>query len=366
MLILLLLCSSADAEDGAQAGDYRKVTGPCALRFPRDHADHPDFRTEWWYYTGHLQAADGENFGFQLTFFRYRIAPPAERDRWPAPPSAWRCDQVYLAHAAITDVTAGRHLIAERSARAAVDLAGTTFAADGVSIAVNDWTVHIGPSLHRLEADGGEFAFQLELAPLKPVTAHGLDGCSRKGDAPSQASCYYSFTRLATRGNLQVGKRRLTVSGQAWMDHEFSTAPLAKDLVGWDWFSLQLDDGRELMVYGMRRPDGTWHPASSGTLVMPDGAIRHLACDEIDLVVTRHWRSPRSEAVYPAGWILTVAGESLEIHTLLDDQEMRTGATTGITYWEGAVKITGRGDKSLKGLGYVELTGYAGAFDAPI
>lgn len=362
MLCWLLLWPTA----WAAAEDYRQVTGPCDLRFPRDHADHQDFRTEWWYYTGHLTADDGARFGFQLTFFRHRIAPPAHRAKWPEPVSAWRTDQVYLAHAAVTDVAAGRHRSAERSARAALGLAGVTTTGDAVAITLNDWSVHIEPTRHRLEADAGEFAFGLDLRPLKPVTRHGVEGYSRKGDAPSQASCYYSFTRLAVRGRLKLDGRLLTVSGQAWMDHEFSTAPLAGDLVGWDWFSLQLDDQRELMLFVLRRTDGTWHPASSGTLVLPDGTARHLTCDDIDLEVTRRWRSPHSLAVYPAGWILTVGGDSLRIEPLLDDQEMHTEDSTGVTYWEGAVDITAAGGKSLGGSGYVEMTGYAGAFDAPM
>jgi predicted secreted hydrolase len=362
-LCLLLLCLSARSA----AGDYRQVTGACGLKFPGDHADHPDYRTEWWYYTGHLQVDDGRRYGFQLTFFRYRIAPPPERGRWPAPASAWRSDQVYLAHAAITDVAAGRHWYAEESARAALGLAGANVTDNVVTIAVNDWSVCIEADRHRLEADAGKFAFALELKPLKKVTRHGRDGYSRKGNAPSRASCYYSFTRLSVRGRLKTGGRFLSVSGQAWMDHEFSTAPLAKDLVGWDWFSLQLDDQRELMLFVLRRADGTWHPASSGTLVMPDGATRHLTRDEIDLKVTRHWHSPHSQAVYPSGWRLQVGDDTLHIEPLLDDQEMRTGASTGVTYWEGAVTITATdNEKPLKGLGYVELTGYAEAFDAPI
>jgi len=362
-LFLILLCPFSWAADG----DYRQVTGPCALRFPEDHADHPDFRTEWWYYTGHLKTDDGAHFGFQLTFFRYRIAPPAEEETWPVTSSAWRSDQVYLAHAAITDVASGRHLYAEQSARAALDLAGVSLSGDTVTIAVNDWTVRIEPALQRLAASSDEFAFELELAPLKPPIPHGVNGYSRKGDEPAQASCYYSFTRLVARGHLAVGGRHLKVSGQAWMDHEFSTAPLAKGLVGWDWFSLQLDDQRELMLFVLRHSDGTWHPASSGTLILADGTTRHLTRDEIDVEVTRRWRSPHSQAEYPVGWRLQAGDETLEIQPLLDDQEMRTGASTGITYWEGAVKIAAPDKgKPLKGLGYVELTGYADAFDAPM
>jgi predicted secreted hydrolase len=174
---------------------------------------------------------------------------------------------------------------------------------------------------------------------------------------------------MAARGQVLAAGRRFRVEGQAWMDHEFATAPLEPGLTGWDWFSLQLDDERELMLFGLRRPDGTWHPASSGTLVLADGSARHLGLESIRLEVNRRWRSPHTRAIYPAGWRLGVDGGalSLEIQPILDDQEMRTGASTGITYWEGGVTVAGHsGPKPVKGRGYVELTGYAGPFDAPM
>ncbi len=369
LLALLILCLGPASVGRAAEADYRKVSGPCALTFPRDHADHPDYRTEWWYYTGRLEADEGRRFGFQLTFFRHRIAPPADRSRWPAPASAWRTDQVYLAHAAITDVQAGQHASAERTARAAVDLAGTETAGDAVTVHLGNWSACIAPAVHRLKAGADAFAFDLALTPVKNPTFHGIDGYSRKGSAPDRASCYYSFTRLAARGTVAVGGRRLAVEGRAWMDHEFSTAPLEPGLVGWDWFSLQLDDGRDLMFFGLRKPDGTWHPASAGTLVLADGSARHLERESVRLEVVRRWKSPHTGAVYPAGWRLNVeeAGLRLKIDPVLSDQEMRTGASTGLLYWEGAVDITaGSGDPARIGGGYVEMTGYAQAFDAPM
>jgi len=368
LFVLALLCCPVESV-AATDMSYETVTGPCDLAFPRDHADHPAYRTEWWYYTGHLKADNDRHFGFQLTFFRHRIAPPAERRRWPEPPSAWRSDQMYLAHAAVTDITAGRHRFAQRIARAAVNLAGTRVVEDLVTVHLNNWSAAIAPTRHCLQADGADFAFELDLTPLKGPILHGHNGYSRKGSQPEQASCYYSFTRLAARGQVTVGGQRLPVRGLAWMDHEFATAPLEPGLAGWDWFSLQLDDNRELMVFGLRRPDGTWHPASSGTLVMPDGSCRHLKNESIRLEVVRRWQSPHTKALYPAGWRLQVDDEalSLKIEPVLDDQEMRTGHSTGVIYWEGGVIITGRsGQRPLKGRGYVEMTGYAGAFEAPL
>ena len=354
----------------AAAGkDFRTVSGPCGFVFPADHADHPEYRTEWWYYTGRLTAAGGQRFGFQLTFFRHRIAPPADRAGWPQRPSAWRSDQVYLAHAAVTDIGGGRHLSAERSARGALDMAGTAVQGDTVTVHLGPWSARIATEGHRLAAAAEDFAFVLDLTPLKPPTAHGQNGYSRKGTGPERASCYYSLTRLSARGEVVVGGRRQAVDGLAWMDHEYSTAPLEPGLAGWDWFSLQLDDGTDLMCFGLRMPGGTWHPASGGTLVAADGTVRHLARNAIRLSVTRRWQSPHSGADYPAGWRLHVAAADLDlkIRPVLDDQEMRTGRSTGVTYWEGVVDIAGRrGGRTVNGGGYVELTGYAGAFDAPL
>ena len=354
----------------AAAGqDFRTVSGPCGFVFPADHADHPEYRTEWWYYTGRLTAAGGQRFGFQLTFFRHRIAPPADRAHWPRQPSAWRSDQVYLAHAAVTDIGGGRHLSAERSARSALDMAGTTVRENAVTVHLGPWSARIAPEGHHLAAAAEEFSFVLDLTALKPPTAHGQDGYSRKGTGPERASCYYSLTRLSARGEVAVGDRRQAVDGLAWMDHEYSTAPLEPGLAGWDWFSLQLDDGTDLMCFGLRMPDGTWHPVSAGTLVAADGTVRRLAHDAIRLEVTRRWQSPHSGADYPAGWRLHVAAADLDltIRPALDDQEMRTGRSTGVTYWEGVVEIAGRrGGRTVNGGGYVELTGYAGDFDAPL
>ena len=364
--LLTLFCAGfcVAADDG-----FREVTGPCGLRFPEDHGPHPNYRTEWWYYTGNLTGEDGHRFGFQLTFFRSALNPPAKRREWPEPASAWRTDQIYLAHAAVTDIDAGRHLQAERMARAALGMAGAEQSETGTIIHLNAWRAAIGPESHHLSATADEFVLDLSLAPAKPPVTHGDGGYSAKGTSPGQASCYYSFTRLAAGGSLTIAGRQYAVEGLAWMDHEFSTAPLAPGIAGWDWFSLQLDDRTEIMIYMLRQTDGTMNPASSGTVVLPSGERRHLHRAEMRVEALDHWTSPRSDARYPIAWRVSIAALNLEVmvEANLADQEMRTPQSTGVTYWEGSVNAAGtRKGVNVSGAGYVELTGYAKPFDAPM
>jgi predicted secreted hydrolase len=364
--IVMLL---AGAPAVGPADDFAQVTGPCALRFPADHGPHPEHRTEWWYYTGNLSTAGGRRFGFQLTFFRSRLKPPADRARWPQPASAWRSDQIYLAHAAVTDVAGGRHLQAEKMARPVLGMAGATQSDGAWKIHLNTWQTVISPERHHLRAAAGDFALTLDLTPDKPPVLHGEVGYSRKGSAREQASCYYSFTRLGAEGTVAVDGVAHPVRGSAWMDHEFSTAPLAPGITGWDWFSLQLSDDSELMVFLLRLPDGTLHPASSGTYVPASGPPRHLARDELDITPRAFWTSPHSGGRYPIQWAVVI--EALQLELLLDaslaDQEMRTPRSTNVVYWEGSVRAQGtRREKAVEGVGYVELTGYAQPFEAPM
>ena len=355
----------------AKAGDdgFAQVSGPCGLSFPADHGPHPDYRTEWWYYTGNVADPDGRPFGFQLTFFRSRLTSPADRRKWPQPASAWRSDQIYLAHAAVSDVAGLGHLQAERVARPVLGLAGAGIVDGTVTIDLHAWQAIIAPEGHRLRADDDRFTLQMDLTPAKPPVRHGDDGYSRKGQSPQQASCYYSFTRLRASGTITVDGHRHRVSGSAWMDHEFSTAPLQPGITGWDWFSLQLSDRTELMVYLLRHADGSLNPASSGTYVLPSGQARPLGRGDFQIVPRSFWTSPHSAARYPVAWSVTVAALDLEliVTARLPDQEMRTPASTGVTYWEGSVQVEGRQDKmDVDGVGFVELTGYATPFDAPM
>jgi len=363
-LAVMLAAGQAWAQPG-----FSPVTGPCRLEFPADHGAHPDYRTEWWYYTGNLTAADGRRFGFQLTFFRSALRPADQRGQWPDPASAWRSDQIYLAHAAISDLAGGRHMQAERTARPVLSMAGTEQTGAATTVHVQPWQAAITPQGHRLRADADAFTIDLKLKAAKGPVLHGDNGYSRKGQDPERASCYYSFTRLQAAGTLTVDGTRHPVQGLAWMDHEFSSAPLQPGIVGWDWFSLQLSDRSEVMVFLLRQADGSLNPATSGTFVTASGGTRHLQQKEIAITTLALWTSPHSAARYPVKWRLRIPALQLDLILAanLKDQEMHTPRSTGVVYWEGSVGVTGtRGDAPIEGVAYVELTGYASPFDAPL
>jgi predicted secreted hydrolase len=363
-LVFLLIIRPVLAKD---TNGYLSVTGPCNLEFPRDHGPHPGYRTEWWYYTGNLKADIGDRYGFQLTFFRSQISPSGAKKKWPNPPSAWRTQQIYLGHAAVVDISAKRQFQAEQVARNALGMAGASQESGVSTIFIKNWLAQIGPHSHILKAQTDKFSYELTLKAAKPPVAHGLAGYSRKGSTPERASCYYSFTRLICEGNLTVGGKTIRVHGLSWMDHEFTTAPLEPAITGWDWFSLQLSDQTEVMIFLLRKEGGGLNPASSGTFVDASGKTRHLKKDEFEIDVQDEWTSPKSHAVYPARWQLTIFPLSVEINILpnLSDQELQTTESTGVTYWEGSVSIEGtRNGAPIEGAGYVELTGYAKPFDA--
>jgi predicted secreted hydrolase len=351
------------------ADDFLQVTGPCNLSFPKDHGPHIGFRTEWWYYTGNLTDAANHRYGFQLTFFRRQLAPTAAREQWPVPASSWRTDQVYLAHAAVTDIDGGRHLQAETMARPVLSMAGAEQAGTAWKVHIGAWQTTITESNHHLSATADGFALDLNLTPVKPVVRHGIEGYSQKGQSPERASCYYSFTRLEAQGSLSIEGQHHAVAGSAWMDHEFSTAPLEPGISGWDWFSLQLADRTEIMVFLLRRADGSLNSATSGTAVLPSGETRHLGADDIDIRPLAHWTSPHSGARYPVKWAVTVPVMQVELTVTanLDDQEMHTRRSTMVVYWEGSVRFSGSSaGKSVNGTGYVEMTGYAEPFDTDL
>jgi predicted secreted hydrolase len=353
------------------AGDpkgYLAVTGPCDLEFPKDHASHPGYRTEWWYYTGNLQSAAGNRYGFQLTFFRRRIIPLGSESKWPSPASAWRTGQIYLAHAALSDLDEKHQFYYDQCfGRGVLGIAGESRDHDGVRIFVEKWFARIGPKTLHLKMISDKFSFDLDLTPLKPIVLHGKRGYSRKGSSPESASCYYSLTRLKTKGQVTLTGKTFTVSGFSWMDHEFSTAPLEPGIVGWDWFGLQLSDNTEIMIYLLRQKDGQWNPASSGTYIGSNGKTRHIPIHDIEATVKDTWKSPNSGAVYPARWQLRILSQDMDLSIVpnLADQEMRTREGTGVTYWEGSVSVRGiKKGRRIGGQGYMELTGYAKPFEA--
>ena len=370
LLIVLNIAFGLSPLRAAEDGEgYLSITGPCQLQFPQDHGPHCGYRTEWWYYTGNLRADTGERFGFQLTFFRSRLSPPGAESTWPKPASAWRTQHIFLAHAALSDIDGGRFLHAEDMAREAIDIAGARYESETTEIFLKNWFVRLAPEEHHLSAVTDDFALNLTLNPLKAPVLHGDGGYSLKGSTPERSSCYYSFTRLEAQGTLAQGGRFLTVKGSAWMDHEFSSAPLESDLSGWDWFSLQLSDGNELMIYLLRKKDGGFSPVSSGTFVDRFGRGSHLSRDEFDIEVLDHWKSSKTGALYPSQWRIRVPSRRLDLIVVpnLADQELQTLETTQVTYWEGSVSVNAvQGSHPIRGTGYVELTGYERPFDAPL
>jgi len=355
---------SADVMAMMSGGDddagFARVTAPEPLAFPAAEGPHPAYRTEWWYYTGNLRAteprASGRRFGFQLTFFRSALAPSADVG---ARDSAWGTNQAYLAHFALTDVGAGAFHSAERLARGAAGLAGAT--ADPFRAWLETWSASRdgGPVAPvRLVAADGPVAIDLSLRPAKPPVGHGDAGYSVKGPEPGNASMYFSYSRLAAAGTVATADGTFAVEGGAWHDHEWSTSALSEGQVGWDWLSLQLDDGRDLMVFRIREADGGIAPTSSGTLIAVDGTARHLAVDDFTLEPRGRWTSPRTGGAYPASWRVAVPGGGLELEVvpLLADQEL----STAFRYWEGAVEVKGAADgEPIAGEGYLEMTGYA-------
>jgi predicted secreted hydrolase len=358
-------CLVAGAALLAAGPAWRDAERGRVLRFPADHASHPDYRIEWWYYTGHLASGEGRRFGYQVTFFRIGV------DARPANPSRWTVRDLYMAHVAITDISGRRHLHAERLSRAGVGWAGA--ATDRYHVWVEDWAATLEDGRHRLRASVGQgfspagtapipFALDLLLEEGKPPVLHGDGGFSQKGSSPGNASHYYSLTRMPTNGTITLGGERIAVEGTSWMDHEFGTSFLEPTQAGWDWFSMQLDDGSELMVFQLRGIDGRVDPRSSGTLVARDGRSRALDAGAFALDAGRRWRSRETRGEYPVEWHIRVPGEQMDlrVRAVLDAQEM-TGEVSGISYWEGAIEVTGtRAGRPVTGRGYLEMTGYSG------
>ena len=340
---------------GADAG-FDKAVAARAFSFPADHGPHESFRNEWWYFTGNLDADDGRRFGFELTFFRFAVAPATARSE-----SVWRTNQVYIAHFAVTDVAGKRFLVAEKFSRGALELAGAT--ADPFRVWIDDWEISARrPGAWTLQADDEGFALDLELDALKPPVLNGADGLSQKSAEPGNASYYYSITRWAAEGQLRIAGENFSVTGLAWLDREWSSSALGDDQQGWDWFALQLDDGTELMFYNLRRTDGSQDPNSAGTWVTADASTAYLTRDDVDIAVTDTWQSPEG-GEYPSRWRIRVPsrGVELTVTPVLPDQEL----FTTVRYWEGAVDVAGtRLGAPVGGRGYVELTGYASSDDS--
>ena len=359
--VILLLAGVAGAVEPFTEDGFRRALPGYEFEFPRDHGAHPEFRTEWWYFTGNLETAEGRAFGYQLTVFRTSLDPPGEGIGERSPLAA---SQLYIGHFAISDIRNERHAAWERAGREGFGQARAS--SERLDIALGEWTIEMDDSEQiRLRAKEEGAALELALIPEKPLVVHGEDGAHKKGEDPGQASHYLSYTRLRTEGTLRWEGTEHTVTGLSWMDHEFGSAWLGEEETGWDWFALQLDSGEDVMVYRLRRADGSYTQGGSGSVVETDGAQRVLPWDGYTIEVLDTWESPHSGAVYPARWTIEMPGEEvvLEVVPLFADQEMLTERYTGTVYWEGAVRVEGtwRGEP-VRGRGYVELVGYAEEF----
>jgi len=334
---------------------YRLALPGYHYDFPRDHFNHPDFRTEWWYYTGNLHTEGGQRFGFELTFFRQGV------DRRAIPPSVWDVRDVWMAHLALSDIDGRRFFYTERLNREGAGLAGADF--EQRRVWNGNWRAQwVDASTQQLDAVADNFSFSLSARSAKAPVIHGKNGISQKAEGEGKASHYISLTRLVTTGVIEFEGKKYEVEGLSWMDHEFFTYQLDAAQSGWDWFSLQCADGSEIMLLRLRRKDGSTDPYSTGTYVDPQGHSRLLSANDFSLTPGKAWTSPTTHASYPIEWSLRIPplGIDAALTTRLPQQELASNRGAP-PYWEGAVDVIGtkRGD-SLIASGYLEMTGYSG------
>lgn len=369
MIVVVSLsgCSSADQTRLVSANVVASLSGPADeafarayepidFVFPRDHGAHPEYRTEWWYYTGNLTDSAGNQYGYQLTFFRSALTPDL-----PERTSDLATNQIYMAHFAVTNGAANDHQSFERFSRGAGGLAGAT-GEPAYAVWLEDWAVRtIEPGVTRLQAsapgEGGAVALDLTLRETQPPVLHGKQGLSQKGPEAGNASYYYSLVQIETTGTVTSQGETVEVTGLSWMDHEFGTSALSANAVGWDWFSMQLDNGAVLMLAQVRTADGGVMPQFEGTYVAADGKPETITAADLTLTASAQWTSPRTQITYPSGWQMAIArlNIALTVEPLIGDQEMEVS----FVYWEGAVTIEGTiADQPVQGVGYVELTGY--------
>jgi predicted secreted hydrolase len=359
-IALLLLHSTLNIQHSTFAAQtaFQPALPGYDFSFPRDHGTHDEYKTEWWYYTGHLDTDGGKRYGFELTFFRAGIVPPGE-----AAKTRWDLRNLSLAHFAITDVGSSEFRYYEKLNRSSPFSAG---AATGTLDVFNEgWrAVTLADGSSRIMAYGGKDAIDLVMTSRKAPAIHGENGLSIKAEGAGYASHYYSMTRLEVRGRVNGAN----CHGQAWMDHEFGSSGLRESQQGWDWFSIQLDNDAELMLYQIRRKDGTPDAPSSGSLISSEGNVIHIRREQMVITPLGSWHSTKSGATYPMGWRVAIPsfGISLVLQAVMKDQELVTRSSTRVTYWEGAVDVAGSfSNVAVNGRGYVEMTGYERAFRAP-
>ena len=336
---------------------FKRATQPMDFQFPRDHAAHPDYKTEWWYYTGNLQSSDGQGYGYQLTFFRNSLAPNVSSRS-----SKFASNQVYMAHFAVTDVSRKEYKSFERYSRGSIGLAGTKVEHSNYSVWLEDWsaTQKTDKTIRLFAVDDATnpiIAIDLILTQTRKPVFHGNGGLSQKGPEVGNANHYYSLIGLESIGTIQINKERINVAGTSWMDHEFGTSSLSKGIVGWDWFSIQLDNDVALMLARLRFQDGTDWQSFQGSLIQPDQPTEKVSRSDFIVQQTSRWKSPRSGNIYPSGWALKLdrLQMNIQVEPMIKDQEF--GGS--FKYWEGAVRVKGTfKGKLVEGAGYVELTGY--------
>lgn len=346
------------------AQQWRLALPGYAYEFPRDYFSHPDYQTEWWYYTGNLQASDGHRFGFELTFFRQGIRLSAQQAA--ESDAAWRPDQIYLAHLALSDIDGQEFFHTERINRAGPGLAGSSL--EQQRYWNGNWQVRwssLDTGEQELQAACTRFILRLKLRPIKPLVIHGKDGISLKGPQLGEASHYISFPRLSAAGELsEWNGHSYSVSGLAWMDHEFFTQTADNTLAGWNWFAIQLNNGEELMLYQLRWKSGVADSFSSGTYVDAQGRAHFLSASDFSIKAGNTWQSPASGARYPIDWKISIRCLQLELseRASLRNQELFAKNSVTPTYWEGAVTYEGHiHSQPVQGVGYLEMTGYASA-----
>jgi predicted secreted hydrolase len=352
------------------AEEFKRALPGKTFSFPRDHYSHPEFKTEWWYYTGHLQSGDKKNYSYQLTFFRSGLKREAK-----TPKSKWSIQDLFFAHLALTDESRKKFDYREKVSRGSLEEAGALPYIPGQNpfrVWIEDWALELRDTQlqnHHLRAGGKDLGIELLLAPEKNPVIHGKNGISQKAEGEGYASHYYSITRLRTTGKISLNGEEIPVQGMSWMDHEFGSSQLLEYQSGWDWFSIQLENSVELMFYQIRHRDGKIDPYSSGTIIFADGKSEHLPPKDFQIEILDRWKSRKSRAVYPSGWKIHLQryGIELTLSPTVKDQELITEASTRVTYWEGSVKVEGKFQGNpIKGKGYVELTGYAKPFSKGI
>ena len=344
------LLSDQGIEGYAKADEVRQFA------FPEDHGPHPEYRNEWWYVTGNLDGPAAERFGFELTLFRFALTPLSVAEHRDA--SAWRTDQMFIGHFAVTDVARQKFHVAERYSRASIGLAGARVSPFRVWL--EDWSlasIEDSSSAWRVRATTDDIELDLTLTPLKAPVLNGQHGLSQKADRPGNATYYYSVPRLHSEGTLQIDGTVFPVSGLSWLDREWGSSALSPEQQGWDWFAMQLSDGSDLMFYSLRKFDGSQDAHSAGTWVNRQEHSLSLGAEDVTIEVLEYWDSPLGGR-YPAAWriLIPLLDLDLQLEPVLNAQELNTR----LRYWEGAVDVRGqKAGVAIDGRGYVELTGYA-------